>query len=223
MLKALRKRVLDRITVAIANRLADRGLVSDEALDRMTERLVPLVASQVWRQEPTAACMDNIAKHIRERTLSPMADDMVRLADWLAPLLAQRLATTPVLFGGDWDRVEVGEGVQLVNALLNVSSGRIVVGEQTFFGHNVSLITGTHDISAVMAERHDYPRDGRDIVIGKGVWIASNAVVIGRCTIGDHAVIAAGAVVTCDRVESGYLYAGVPARKVRKLVGEEIS
>ena len=223
MFRALRKRVLDRIAVAVANRLAERELLSEQELERLADRLAPIVAQRFWQQPPTAAYVDEIAKQIRERELSLTAGDVAQLADRLAPLLAQRLATTPVLFGGEWNRVEVGEGVHLVNALMNVSSGRIVVGDQTFFGHNVSLITGTHDLSTVMAERHDYPRNGRDIVIGKGVWIASNVVVIGPCTIGDHAVIAAGAVVTCDRVESGYLYAGVPARKVRKLISEEIN
>lgn len=141
-----------------------------------------------------------------------------RVMGELTSTLAQRLVTTPVLFGGEWDRVELGEGVQLVNTLMNVSSGCIAIGDQTFFGHNVSLITGTHPLTQTMSARHDYPRDGRDIVIGKGVWIASNAIVAGPCVIGDHAVIAAGAVVTCGEVESGWLYGGVPARKIRKLV-----
>ncbi|MBR8429662.1 hypothetical protein K6Y76_22955 [Burkholderia cenocepacia] len=72
-----------------------------------------------------------------------------------------------------------------------------------------------------MADRHDYPRDGRDIVIGKGVWIASNAIVLGPCTIGDNAVVAAGAVVTGGQLESGCLYAGVPAKRIRTLIGED--
>jgi len=51
-------------------------------------------------------------------------------------------------------------------------------------------------------------------VIGDRVRIYGNAQVLGPVTIGDDAVIAAGAVVTCD-VPTGMMAAGVPARVVK--------
>ena len=51
--------------------------------------------------------------------------------------------------------------------------------------------------------------------IGRDVWIGANAVILGGVTIGDGAVVAAGAVVTKD-VESGAIVAGNPARLLRK-------
>jgi acetyltransferase-like isoleucine patch superfamily enzyme len=51
--------------------------------------------------------------------------------------------------------------------------------------------------------------------IGRDVWIGANAVILGGVTIGDGAVIAAGAVVNRD-VEAGAVVAGVPAREVRR-------
>lgn len=115
---------------------------------------------------------------------------------------------------GDASRVHRGPATGLNDAVLNVSSGEIIIREAAFFGHGVSLLTGTHDIAARGAERHGaYPRTGRDIVIGEGVWIASNATVLGPCTIGAHAVVAAGAIVTGD-VEPGAIVAGVPARRI---------
>ncbi|HDR9768610.1 TPA: acyltransferase [Burkholderia cepacia ATCC 25416] len=217
MLSAFKNRLIDRLAAAVAHRLGDRLVPS---LDVLADRLAGPVADRLGQQPALRARLDEIERAVRERAAAEPVDGEA-WADRLAPLLAQRLATTPILFGGDWSRVETGENVHLVNTLLNVSSGRISIGEQTFFGHNVSLITGTHDLATVMADRHDYPRDGRDIVIGKGVWIASNAIVLGPCTIGDHAVIAAGAVVTGGQLESGCLYAGVPAKRVRILIGEE--
>ena len=52
------------------------------------------------------------------------------------------------------------------------------------------------------------------IVIGDHVWIGTNAIVLKGVTIGDGAVIAAGAVVTRD-VPAHSLAAGVPARVIR--------
>lgn len=129
--------------------------------------------------------------------------------------LAHNLSATPVVWGGDWSRVEVGSDVNLVNSLLNVTSGKIVIGDRTFFGHNVSLLTGTHNIDGSEDDRRGYPREGRDIIIGCDVWIASGAIVLGPCIIGDGAVIGAGAVVTADQIEARSVYAGCPAKRIR--------
>jgi len=42
------------------------------------------------------------------------------------------------------------------------------------------------------------PKTGRDVVIGRGAWVSSNALVLGPCRIGEHAVVAAASVVTAD-------------------------
>lgn len=133
----------------------------------------------------------------------------------LRQTLALSLASTPVLFGGDWARVRLGKNVRVVNALFNLSSGNITVGDNSFFGHNVCLLTGTHDLAVNGVGRQGFPTEGRDIDIGKGVWIASNVTVIGPCRIEDDVVVAAGAVVVRGVLEAGGVYAGVPAKRVR--------
>lgn len=115
-------------------------------------------------------------------------------------------------------RVFLGENVRLNDAVLNVVSGEIRIGDHTFLGHGVSLLTGTHDYRARRAERQtSSPVAGHDIVIGKGVWIASNATVIGPCTIGDDAVVAAGAMVTMPEVPEGAIVGGVPAKVIGQI------
>lgn len=111
----------------------------------------------------------------------------------------------------DATRLHVDSTAVLNNALINVSSGDVTVGRHAFFGHNVSLLTGTHDFSKFGAERQvAVPKVGRDIVIGEGAWLASNVVVIGPCTIGEHAVVGAGSLVLKD-VEPYTVVAGSPA------------
>ena len=62
-------------------------------------------------------------------------------------------------------------------------------------------------------------KEGCDISIGKGVWLASNCTILGPAVIEDNAVIAAGAVVTPGtHVPSGMVYGGVPARKIADTV-----
>jgi hypothetical protein len=57
------------------------------------------------------------------------------------------------------------------------------------------------------------------IRIGDRVWIGARAMILKGVTIGDGAIVAAGAVVTKD-VEAGTLVAGVPARYVRHAIWE---
>ncbi len=121
------------------------------------------------------------------------------------------------LIVGDNARLEIHETAEINNAFLNVLSGCITIEENVFFGHNVSLLTGTHDISIKGADRkHAIPREGRDIVIRKGVWIASNATVIGPSEIGEDSVIGACSLVIGNVLPNSF-YAGVPAKLIKKL------
>ena len=103
------------------------------------------------------------------------------------------------------------------NTLFNTFSGNITVEDYAFMGHNVSLLTGTHDIGLIGEERmSDIPTSGRDIIVGEGVWIGSNSIdILGPCRIGKNAVIAANSVVLKD-VAEGVLVGGSPARRNQK-------
>jgi acetyltransferase-like isoleucine patch superfamily enzyme len=136
----------------------------------------------------------------------------------LQPLVAE-IINTQVRIWGDHDRLTIAPTAELVNTLLNTASGYITIGEYTFTGHDVSILTGSHDYKTQMAERlSQFPKSGRDITIGKGVWIGSGAMILGPCQIGDHAVIAAGAVVVGGSiVPEGAIMAGIPAKLIKQI------
>ena len=86
------------------------------------------------------------------------------------------------------------------------------IDDGALIGHNVVLATLNHGLNP--EERHDlFPAS---IHIGKNAWLGANVTVLGGVTIGDNAVIAAGAVVTRN-VPANTVAAGVPARVVRTL------
>lgn len=61
-------------------------------------------------------------------------------------------------------------------------------------------------------------KQGCDITIGKGVWLASGCTILGPCKIGDNAVVASGAVVVPNtNIPSNAVYAGIPAKKVKEI------
>lgn len=122
----------------------------------------------------------------------------------------------PLVYG-DERRLHVSPDAVVNDALFNLSSGEITVEADAFFGHGVAVLTGTHDVTVHGAGRKTaVPRSGRDVVIRRGAWVASRAVVQGPCEVGEHAVVATGAVVTAD-VPAYTVVAGVPARPVREL------
>jgi hypothetical protein len=69
----------------------------------------------------------------------------------------------------------------------------------------------------MLAETPPIPQYGfsrGDVVIGNDVWVCSNSIVLSGVSIGDGAVIAAGAVVTRD-VEPYSIVAGNPAKHIK--------
>ncbi len=124
--------------------------------------------------------------------------------------------SAPLVFGPR-DRLKLHATATVQNALFNVVSGTISIEEHVFFGHNVSLLTGSHDITKFDQERQNrVPPMCNDILVKRGAWIASNALIIGPCVIGEHAVVAAGSVVIRD-VPPLSVVAGNPAKVVKTI------
>lgn len=141
-----------------------------------------------------------------------------RLKDYvlvtLAKLLRPYLARQHVIWG-DPSKLIIGKNVVLVDAILNLRSGKIIIEDDVFFGHGVMVLTGKHSISERgIARQRSVPDSGRDVVIRTGAWIASGAIIIGPCEIGQHAVIGAGSVVT-GNVPAAVIYSGNPAKFIR--------
>lgn len=141
-------------------------------------------------------------------------EKITQLVKVLSPRIAQEMMSIVTVWG-DASRIHKAETAHIVNCVCNTVSGHIWIGDHVFCGHNVSLLTGTHRIDVFDQDRQEaYPTEGRDIRISQGVWIASNATILGPCHIGRDAAIGAGAVVMGD-VRAGWFYAGVPARPIK--------
>lgn len=164
-----------------------------------------------------------IRRHIMDidNLLNTLSEaDLIKIADKIGPYVINATLQTPRFLGGR-ERLHCSKKVKMQNTFFNLNSGEVTIGDGTFFGSYVSVLTGTHNIDLKGASRKKAPTKGSDIVIGRGVWIASHAVIIGPCTIGDNSVIAAGSVVTPGTYEAGCMYAGVPAKLKYKIKFKE--
>jgi acetyltransferase-like isoleucine patch superfamily enzyme len=91
-------------------------------------------------------------------------------------------------------------------------AARIVIGQGTYIAPNTGFITANHD-----PENPARHLPGKDIVLGRECWVGMNATLMPGVTLGDHTVVAAGAVVTKSYPEGWVVLAGVPARPIRHL------
>ncbi len=114
--------------------------------------------------------------------------------------------------------LKIGENVFINAGCRFQDQGGITIGDGTLIGHNVVLATINHDLDP--AHRND--NLPAPIVIGKNVWIGANATVLPGVTIGDNAVIAAGAVVTKD-VPADVVVGGVPAKVIRHIEHDRLT
>ncbi|RYE42816.1 MAG: acyltransferase [Hyphomicrobiales bacterium] len=114
-------------------------------------------------------------------------------------------------------RVSLGEHVSLNDFVHIWGAGGVQIGDHSLVAAHVTLTSQSHDAAALAKGKlYRETTDDAPIVVGRNVWICSNATVLPGVTIGDGSIVAAGAVVTKD-VPPGVLVAGVPARLVRKL------
>jgi acetyltransferase-like isoleucine patch superfamily enzyme len=119
-------------------------------------------------------------------------------------------------------------------ACVNNAVGDVIIGDHTRVGLHNTIIgpvtIGNHVNLAqgitVTALNHNFENPDRRIdeqgvstkpvTIGNDIWIGANAVILPGVTIGDHSVVAAGAVVTKD-VPPHSLVAGVPAKIIKQI------
>ncbi len=117
--------------------------------------------------------------------------------------------------------VEVGaarNGTLVLGQLVFINTGATVVANHSITIGDDCLIG---DFAAIFDTDHhqldpSHPVRVAAVRLGTNVWVGRFAIILPGVTIGDHAVVAAGAVVTTD-VPARTLVAGVPARVVRTL------
>ena len=112
------------------------------------------------------------------------------------------------------DRLHLGDNVVLNNAFLDLHD-HIWIGDHTFFGHGVAVLTGSHDVYLFGNERQTAIKSN-PVRLGAGVWIASFSIILPGTEIGANTVVDAGSVVR-GKIPPNVIVAGNPARIVKRL------
>jgi len=105
--------------------------------------------------------------------------------------------------------VRIGQNCNINHGVLLDGGGGLVIGSTVNISPEVLLLTTEHDPTHPTFRGRD-----RQVVIGDRAWIASRAIILPGTTIGEGAVIAAGAV-THGQIPPWTIVAGNPARVVK--------
>lgn len=125
------------------------------------------------------------------------------IAEWIArPLAALAQKAIEILTG-----ISLPPGCEIGEGLYIGHYGSIILSPQARIGHNCSLAQSVTIGAAPSTEGRGSP------VIGNRVFIGAHSVIVGRITIGDDAVVCAGAVVH-KSVPARAVVMGNPARVV---------
>ena len=128
-------------------------------------------------------------------------------------ILAENVSVWPfAVIRGDVNHIRIGKNSNVQDhAMLHVSHKKadkpngspLIIGEDVTIGHHVTL---------------------HGCTIGNRVLIGINSIVLDDVIIPDDVMIGAGTLVPPGKVlESGYLYVGSPAKKVRPLTEQELA
>ena len=128
------------------------------------------------------------------------------------------------------DNVRLDRGVRILateNAVVHIHSGcsiglgtvlngkeSITIGKNVLISGYVYIQTSMHRYDAPGAVKH-LGNKCTPVVIEEGAWIGAHAIVMPGTTIGKGAVLGANAVLT-KNAENNAIYAGVPAKLIRK-------
>ena len=144
-------------------------------------------------------------------------DDAVRVREIFSELTGQQVDETfsliPPFYTAGGRRIRIGHKVFINQCCTIYDMGGVDIGDLVMIGPNVSIITAGHALEP--SQRRAYI-EAKPIIIQRNVWIATGATILGGVTIGENAVVGAGAVVTKD-VPPHTFVAGVPATVIRSL------
>lgn len=108
--------------------------------------------------------------------------------------------------------IAIGKNVFINFDCTFLALGGIIIEDDVLIGPKVSLITENHPLNP--EERKGLVANS--IFIKKNAWIGANATILPGVTIGENAVVAAGAVVSKD-VSANSIVGGIPAKFIKDI------
>ncbi|SEO59261.1 Acetyltransferase (isoleucine patch superfamily) [Mucilaginibacter gossypiicola] len=155
----------------------------------------------------------------RTLSLSPAlnaATSVDEVREKLSDIIGSQIDNSTTIFAPFYTNfgrfINIGKHIFINHACSFLDMGGITLDDHVLIGPKVNLITENHPLA---------PTDRRGmlckpILIKRNAWIGAGAIILPGVTIGENAVVAAGAVVSKD-VADNTVVGGVPAKVLRTI------
>jgi len=129
----------------------------------------------------------------------------------LNTLLKSNIKKTATIVKGvrvlNWNNIYLDDYSYIANYATIRAQNVVKIGKGVIVGPEAFISNGDHSLV-------DLTPSSEPITIGDGVYIGARAMILGGVTIGDHAVIGAGAIVTKD-IPAYAVCVGIPAKVIK--------
>lgn len=145
-----------------------------------------------------------------------IGDNVLVNSAWWATSVGRRNKTSIRVMGGS---LEIGSNVGITNAAFCVQD-RIVIGDDVLIGVG-TCIYDTDFHSIVPGKRLTDRGEAKPILIDKGAFVGAGCTILKGTEIGKYAVIGAGSVVAGKKIGDYEIWAGNPAKFIKKIDCQE--
>ena len=113
------------------------------------------------------------------------------------------------------ENIFLDDYVRIANHVILDGRKGIKIGRFSMVGFESILISYTHSHTSKNIPYSLQNFEGKEVLIGKNVWIGARVIILPGVSIGDNSIIGAGSVVTKSFLENSVI-AGNPARLIKK-------
>lgn len=120
----------------------------------------------------------------------------------------------PTVYIRNPEGLQIGKSSNINHGSELYCAGGIKIGQSTMLAYQVMVFSDSRTYMGEKPLKKRTERILKPVHIGDDVWIGARSIITPGVTIGNHAIVAAGAVVTKD-VEEWAVVGGNPAKKIK--------
>lgn len=133
--------------------------------------------------------------------------------------MGKNVTIHPSVYFRNPEGISIGDNSNINHGSELYAAGGITIGNGTMLAYHVIVMSDSRTFKGETPLKSRKERVIKPVIIGDDVWIGARSVIMPGLQIKDHAIIAAGAVVTKD-VEEWDIVGGNPAKKISSRLNE---